>query len=153
MGHMADLPTHLQRGLKGRDLIVFDGECVLCSGFFKTMVRLDREERFSFATAQSPLGTALYEALDLSTTDYETNLVIVDGVIHERLDAFAAAMAALGWPWRGLAFVRFIPEPLRSFLYHRLARNRYAIFGRYDTCMIPDPALAARFIDRVEQAA
>jgi predicted DCC family thiol-disulfide oxidoreductase YuxK len=33
-------------------------------------------------------------------------------------------MKAVGWPWRAFSVVRFIPEPLRSFLYHRLARNR-----------------------------
>ena len=153
MSHVAELPVELQETLGTRDLIVFDGECVLCSGFFRTMVRLDSAERFSFAAAQSPLGTALYEAMGLPTRDYETNLVIVDGVIHQRLDAFAVAMKAVGWPWRAFSVVRFIPEPLRSFLYHRLARNRYAIFGRYDTCMMPDQRLAARFIDRVVRAA
>lgn len=141
------LPDTLRRTLSGRHLIVFDGECVLCSGFFRLMLRIDRDERFAFATAQSPLGQALYAALDLPLRDFETNLVIVDGVIHQRLDAFAAAMAAVGWPWRALAAVRLIPEPLRSFLYHRLARNRYAIFGRTETCMVPDAALRARFLE------
>jgi predicted DCC family thiol-disulfide oxidoreductase YuxK len=153
MTHVSDLPGDLQATLAGRDLILFDGECVLCSGFFRTIVRLDRAERFFFATAQSPLGAALYDALDLPATEFETNLVIVDGAIHQRLDAFAAAMSAVGWPWRALAVLRFIPEPLRSFLYHRLARNRYAIFGRYDTCMMPDPHLRARFLDRMQPAA
>jgi predicted DCC family thiol-disulfide oxidoreductase YuxK len=153
MSRVEDLPAVLQRALAGRDLIVFDGECVLCSGFFRTMVRLDRTERFSFATAQSPLGAALYEALGLPIRDFETNLVIVDGVIHQRLDAFAAAMAAVGWPWRVLSALRFIPRPIGDFLYHRIARNRYAVFGRYDTCMMPEPALKARFVEHAGRTA
>lgn len=147
MARVNTLPETLRSLLDGRDLIVFDGECVLCSGFFRLMLRIDRDERFAFATAQSPLGQTLYAALDLPLRDFETNLVIVDGVIHERLDAFAAAMAAVGWPWRALAVLRLIPEPLRSFLYHRLARNRYAIFGRTETCMVPDAHLRARFVE------
>lgn len=142
------LPLDLQTRLKGLDLIVFDGECVLCSGFFRFIIRADKTQRFHFAHAQSPLGAQLFSALGMPTDDFETNLVIVDGMIYERLDAFAAAMAAVGWPYKALAVIRFIPEPLRSFLYHRIARNRYAIFGRYDTCMMPDPALRDRFIDR-----
>ncbi|MEP6566376.1 MAG: DCC1-like thiol-disulfide oxidoreductase family protein, partial [Mesorhizobium sp.] len=31
-------------------LIVFDGVCVLCSGFVRMVVRLDRKDRFRFAT-------------------------------------------------------------------------------------------------------
>lgn len=141
------LPADLQTHLKDRDLIVFDGECVLCSGFFRFIIRADRTQRFHFTHAQSDLGGALYRALGQPVDDFETNLVIVDGMIYERFDAFAAAMVAVGWPYKALAVIRAIPEPLRSFLYHRLAKNRYAIFGRYDTCMMPDTALRARFID------
>lgn len=145
---VADLPPALTARIADRDLIVFDGECVLCSGFFRFIVRADKAERFHFAHAQSDLGAEIYRALDLPVEDFETNIAIVDGVIYERLDAFAAAMRAVGWPWRALAAVRIIPEPLRSWLYHRLARNRYAVFGRYNVCMLPEPGLMRRFIDR-----
>lgn len=145
----ADLPQALQDHLAGRDLIVFDGECVLCSSFFRFIVRADKAHRFHFAHAQSEVGGHIYAALDMPTDDFDTNLVIVDGAIYERLDAFAAAMSSVGWPYKALAVTRFIPEPLRSFLYYRIAKNRYALFGRYDTCMMPDPALRARFIDGV----
>jgi predicted DCC family thiol-disulfide oxidoreductase YuxK len=138
----------LQDRFEGGDLIVFDGECVLCSGFFRFITRVDRAERFRFAHAQSAFGHALYEALGLPVDDYETNLIIVDGVVYTHLDSFAAAMGAVGWPWRGLAIVGVLPGPVKTFLYNRIARNRYALFGRYDTCMMPDPHLIARFVDR-----
>lgn len=141
------LPAALQTTLNARDLIVFDGECVLCSGFFRFIIRHDKAQRFHFAHAQSDTGAAFYRARGMATDDFETNLVIVDGMIYERLDAFAAAMAALGWPYKALAAVRLIPPPLNGFLYNRIAKNRYAWFGRYDTCMMPDPTLRARFID------
>lgn len=133
--------------LNGRDLIVFDGVCVLCSGFFRFMLARDRSQRFRFATAQSPLGQAMYRDLGLPTDDFDTNLVIVDGRIHQRLDAFAVAMSALGWPWRALAVARAIPEPLKSWAYYRIARNRYKIFGRTETCLIPTADLRSRFLD------
>lgn len=142
------LPPELHARLGGRDLIVFDGECVLCSRFFRFILRVDRAERFHFAHAQSALGAQIYRALGLPEREFETNIIVVDGLVYQRLDAFAAAMRAVGWPWRALAVVGFIPEPLRSVLYHRIARNRYAIFGRFDVCMMPEPGVRARFLDR-----
>ena len=127
-------------------LIVFDGECVLCSGFFNFMLRHDHDNRFQFALAQSDLGTRLYRALDLPTDDFETNLVMTDGIIYQRLDAFAQAMNSIGWPWRALAALRFLPRFLKDPAYHLIARNRYSLFGRAQTCMIPNDALKARFI-------
>ncbi|MEO0389393.1 MAG: DCC1-like thiol-disulfide oxidoreductase family protein [Pseudomonadota bacterium] len=132
--------------LQNRDVIVFDRVCVLCSGFFRFVQRFDRTQRFGFATAQSPVGQALYSDLDLPLDDFETNLVIVDGCIYQRMDAFAAAMRALGWPWRALDAVRLLPRAARDWMYHRIARNRYAIFGKYQTCLIPSPEVQARFL-------
>lgn len=101
---------------------------------------------FHFATAQSPTGQALYAALALPLVEFETNLIIRRGQIHQRLDAFAAAIAALGWPWRVLALCRFLPGALKDAIYKPIARNRYRIFGRYETCLVPDTALRGRFI-------
>ncbi len=150
---VADLPEPLRHRIAGRDLIVFDGECVLCSGFFRFIVKHDRAERFSFAIAQVPLGQELYAALDLPTDDFETNLIIVDGIIYRKGPAFAAAMSALGWPWRALGVLRYVPRVISEPVYNRIARNRYRIFGRHDTCLMPTPELRGRFLDRSEPRA
>ena len=141
------LPTDMIQRLDGRDVIVFDGECVLCSGFFKFVLTWDRGRRFQFVLAQSALGADLYHALDLPTDEYETNLVIVNGPAFQRLDAFAAATAAIGWPWKALSVCRFLPRFVKDPAYHLIARNRYSLFGRYDSCMVPDQAVRARFVD------
>ncbi|WP_425052613.1 thiol-disulfide oxidoreductase DCC family protein [Psychromarinibacter sp. S121] len=146
MTPVADLPEGLRARIEGRDVIVFDGECVLCSGFFRFMLARDRERRFSYATAQSELGHALYTALGLPIDDFETNLVIVGGCIYGKLDAFAAAMRALPGPWPVLGAVRWLPKPLKDPAYGVIARNRYRLFGRYDACMVPDADLRARFL-------
>lgn len=147
---MADtvLPTHQHTpGYDGRHpLIVFDGVCVLCSGFARTVVRLDREERFRFTTAQSALGEALYRRHGLRTDVYETNLVIIDGAAYTRMDSFIAVMDALGWPWRAAKILNMPPRWLRDALYGLIARNRYAPFGKKESCEIPSAALRDRII-------
>ncbi len=127
------------------DLIVFDGECVLSSGFFRFMLRHDKTERFQFATAQSPLGQRMYHHLGLDPGNYETNLVVLGGTTYQRLDAFAAAMSGLSGGWRLLAVCRFLPKIFKNPLYDLIARNRYAFFGRRDVCMVPDENLRSRF--------
>lgn len=127
-------------------LIVFDGVCVLCSGFVRMVVRLDRKNRFRFATAQSPFGEALFRKYGLRTDSYETNLVLIDGAAFMRLESLVAVMAELGWPWRAARVLLLLPRPLRNWLYDRIARNRYALFGRKDSCDIPSAGLRGRFL-------
>lgn len=132
--------------LGDRHLVVFDGVCVLCSGFARLVLRLDRDDRFRFATAQSPLGEALFRRYDLPTDVYETNLVIIDGVAYQRLDSLVATMWALGWPWRAAKALDILPVGLRDWLYGRIAKNRYVLFGRKDSCEIPSGSLKDRLI-------
>jgi predicted DCC family thiol-disulfide oxidoreductase YuxK len=127
-------------------LIVFDGVCVFCSGFVQLILRLDREKRFRFATAQSPLGEALFRRHGLRTDDYDSNLAIIEGAAFTKLDSFVAVMAALGRPWRAVKVLLILPRPLRDWLYDRVARNRYALFGRRDSCEIPSAELRERLI-------
>tara|TARA_R110001606_G_scaffold304885_2_gene452193 strand:- start:129 stop:536 length:408 start_codon:yes stop_codon:yes gene_type:complete len=127
------------------DLIVFDGQCVFCSGFARFMARHDTGRRFRFVTAHSATGRALYLAHGLDPDLMETNIVIVDGTAHVRMQAFTAAMSAIGWPWRSLVVLNWPPKGLMDWLYDRIARNRYR-FGR-QACPVPTPALRARLIE------
>jgi hypothetical protein len=45
-----------------------------------------------------------------------------------------------------------LPRGLRDWLYDRVARNRYAWFGRDEACLLPTPELAARLLDQPEGA-
>ncbi len=136
-----DLPT-----ITG-NLIVFDGVCVLCNGFVQFVLKHDRQQKFKFLTAQSAKGEALYAQLGLKHGDYDTNLVFIDGKLFEKLDAFMAVMQQLGWPWRVVFPLKYLPLSLKNWLYDRVARNRYRLFGRYDACIVPDEGIKSRFLD------
>jgi predicted DCC family thiol-disulfide oxidoreductase YuxK len=128
-------------------LVVFDGVCVLCSGFARFILKRDRAFAFRLTTAQSPLGQALFRHYGLDTEEFETNLVLADSVPHAKLDSVVVAGERLGGPWRALSLLRLLPRPLADWLYDRIARNRYALFGRTERCMIPPPEWRDRFIE------
>ena len=143
---LTELPSDLQAKFFGRNLIVFDGECVLCSGFLRFMYQHDHTAFFEYATAQSAVGQRLYTEMGLPTEDFKTNLVIADAVIYEQLDAFCSAMSHLKAPWRWFSVLRFLPKFLKNPFYDAIATNRYRIFGRYDQCTLPDAKLMKRFV-------
>lgn len=127
-------------------LIVFDNVCVLCSGFVQWVMAHDRERRFWFTSAQGPIGQALYNDLGLDPVRFETNLVVIDGVVFGKLEGFVKVATELGGIWRAAAALRMLPAPLRDRLYDGIAQNRYRLFGRRETCWLPDPGMADRVI-------
>jgi predicted DCC family thiol-disulfide oxidoreductase YuxK len=55
-------------------------------------------------------------------------------------------MATLGWPWRAARALLLLPRPARDWLYNRIARNRYALFGRKDSSEVPSAELLRRLV-------
>ena len=60
-------------------------------------------------------------------------------------DAVLGVVAHLGWPVRLILAARIVPRPLRDRFYDRLARNRYWLFGRKESCGLPEPGQRHRF--------
>lgn len=129
-----------------RPLVVFDGVCVLCSFFARWIVARDKSGAFMFTTAQSRLGQALYKHYELDREDFETNLVIINGVLHEKMFAALAVCKVVGYPWRMLSVLRFLPGGLLNGIYRLIAKNRYMLFGKKDQCEIVSDELQQRLV-------
>ncbi|MCV9964114.1 DCC1-like thiol-disulfide oxidoreductase family protein [Pararhizobium sp. BT-229] len=132
--------------LEDKPIIVFDGECVFCSGWVTFALRTDRRRRYRFLTAQSELGAALYRHYGLDDRDYETNILVEDGVAHFRSRGSIRMIAGLGFPWTLVRALSIIPAPLADRLYEFVARNRFRIAGRKSSCYVPSAEDRARFL-------
>jgi predicted DCC family thiol-disulfide oxidoreductase YuxK len=129
-----------------RPVIIFDGHCVLCSRSAQFVLRHDGRGVFRLMAAQSPLGRALYVHFGLDPQDYESMILIADGVAWLKSEAVIRIAERLGLPWSLAAVFRVLPRAWRDRLYGVLARNRFRVFGRRATCFAPDARHADRFL-------
>lgn len=127
-------------------IAVMDAGCALCSFGARMIHRLDTSGTIRICPVQTPLGQSLLTQYGITATDPESWLFIADGRVWTDFDAMAEVGLRCGGWGRLLGLLRLVPKPLRDWLYRRVARNRYAIFGRGDMCAIPDPAFRARLI-------
>jgi predicted DCC family thiol-disulfide oxidoreductase YuxK len=128
------------------DVILFDGVCVFCSRWVRFVATRDVAGRFRFTPIQSPYGTKLAQAFGIDPDDPDTNAVVHGGVAHMKSDGALTVLSLLPrWSWVRVLFA--VPRPLRDAVYGLVARNRYRIFGRYDSCVVPDAAMKARVIE------
>lgn len=129
-----------------KPVIVFDGECVFCSGWVQFVLKRDRQARYRFVAAQTPLGDALYRHYGLNRESYETNLVLDGGRAYLKSAATIHVAASLGFPWSMVRVLNLIPRGLLDPIYEVVARNRYRIAGRRSTCYAPTPEERSRFL-------
>jgi len=129
-----------------RPIIVFDGYCVLCSGWASFILRHDRHATYRLLPAQSPIGQALYVHYGLDPQNFETYILIQNGVAWFKSDAAIRMTQGLGFPWSLAAVLRIVPRVWRDRLYGWVARNRFRFFGRRATCYLPGPRYQDRFL-------
>lgn len=128
----------------GRALFVFDGTCVLCSGGAGWLMRFDRGARVNLASAQSPLGRALYAHYGVEMDG--TYLLIDRGRAYTASAGYLRLCAALGGWWHVLRLGGVVPESWRDAAYALVARNRYRWFGRAEHCSLLTEAQRRRLL-------
>jgi predicted DCC family thiol-disulfide oxidoreductase YuxK len=129
-----------------RPIIVFDGYCALCSGWVSFIMRHDHHAIYRLLPAQSPIGRALYVHHGLDPRDYETYILLQDGVAWFKSEATIRMTQGLGFPWSLAGAFRVVPRSWRDRLYALVARNRFRILGRRASCYRPDPRQQDRFL-------
>jgi predicted DCC family thiol-disulfide oxidoreductase YuxK len=126
-------------------VILYDGVCVLCSGGARFVAKRDRARRFRFTAIQSSYGAAMAHALHIDPNDPDTNAVVLGRRIYRRSDATLVVLSLLPW-WRWTAALWLVPRPIRDAIYTFVARNRYRLFGRRESCDLGGTLLAGRVL-------
>jgi predicted DCC family thiol-disulfide oxidoreductase YuxK len=127
-------------------IVFMDGECALCTGVARVIARLDKRGEFRICPIESQLGQAVLRHYGLDFENPESWLYLADGKAFASLDAVIEAGSRLGGPAQLMRVLMVLPRPARDWLYRRIARNRYAIFGRARMCAVPDAALKQRLL-------
>ncbi len=130
----------------GRPVILFDGVCNLCSGGVHFAIARDPAANLRFAAIQSAHGQDFLRRRGLPTDRFESFYLIDSGRVYDKSAGFLRIVRYLRRPWPLLEALRIVPRPLRDWLYDCIARNRYRLFGRRQTCLMPTAEIADRFL-------
>ena len=152
-------------------ILLYDGVCGLCNRFVQFILRHDRNAIFRFTSLQSALAARILARHNFTPSDLDTVYVVVNPDFQTlswipngnpkgdpnddakefllvRSDAALFVLRQLGAPWRTASFLlRFVPKFLRDHAYNAIARRRYRIFGRSETCVLPGAQDRGRFLD------
>ena len=142
--------------LGGRLLVIFDGQCGLCNRAVRWLARRDRRDRLRFIASESTKVSGLLARQGIGAPNPEsgpaTILVVRDfshssEVVLVRSEAVLALLAELTRPWPTIgAALGWIPRPTRDLGYRLIARWRYRIRGRLESCPAPTAENRVKFL-------
>jgi predicted DCC family thiol-disulfide oxidoreductase YuxK len=134
-------------------ILLYDGVCGLCNRVNQVVLRHDRTGIFRFAALQSPLAARILARHGENPQALDTFYVVMDYELPgeslvARSDAAVLVLKILRGPWRAAGVVlEVLPRALRDWAYRHIARNRYRLFGRFDSCVLPSAEYRKRFLD------
>ena len=139
-------------GAESNPIVLYDGVCGLCNRLVQFLLKRDTDNRFRFASLQSEWANNLLRDHGLDPNDLDTVYVVKDygqpeQTLLARSDAILYLLNQLGGVWKLSGVGRVLPKPIRDAVYKVVARNRYRVFGKYESCMLPDPKHRAKFLD------
>ena len=134
-------------------IILYDGVCGLCNRLVRFVLNHDSQDHFRFASLQSGFAARVLRRHGAAPEDLDTMYVVLDHEqVGERLASRSYAVIVVlqglggGCSVPGVA-LRVLPEWLRNWGYNLVARNRYRVFGKRDSCSIPSEKDRSKFLD------
>jgi len=131
-------------------ILFYDGVCGLCNRLVQFVLKRDTAASFRFASLQSDYATQILQqdALDPQVLDTVYVIEAPGAQPKSRSDAVISILRALGGLWSAVAIsLSILPRPLRDWGYNIVARHRYRIFGKFESCPLPEKKYQDRFLD------
>lgn len=126
-------------------VLLYDGLCAMCNRAVLFVLKRDRTNSIRFAPIQGELAGGTL-ARHPSLADEDSIIFVRGDDVLVKSDAALAVAAHLSLPWRLFGHLKFIPRPLRDAVYDLVARNRFRVAKRYESCPLPPADVRERFL-------
>lgn len=123
-------------------IIIFDGICGLCNRSVDILIKLDSQKQFKYTSLQ---GTFV-KTLEINP-NIDSIIFYGDSTLYYKSTAILKIFNALGGLWKLANIFYVIPRVVRDFIYDIIAKYRYNIFGKMESCRMPKSEEQALFID------
>jgi len=132
--------------MSNQHIIIFDGVCNFCNSSVNFIIKRDQTNLFVFAPVQSPAAQKLIADHNVENIGFDTFILIKNDECLLGTNAAIEIAQGLSGAWYLCRVFKILPRPIRDYFYRLLARNRYSIFGKLETCMLPTKELKNKFL-------
>lgn len=119
-------------------VLFFDGHCNLCNASVDALMRWDKNHILKFSSLQGKTAKVMLPAERITSLDPDTVIYLRDGKLYDRTTAILLSLYDIGGIWPVFSVFLVVPKFLRDLVYKFVAKIRYKVFGRRETCRLPE---------------
>lgn len=128
-------------------IILFDGVCNFCNFWVNFIIDRDKKDVFRFAALQSERGKELLNKFNINDSQLESVILIEWETVFSKSTAALMIAKELRGPIKVLYPLIIFPKFLRDFIYELIAKYRYNLFGKRESCRVPSEEEKLKFLD------
>jgi len=132
--------------IKEKQIILFDGVCNFCNFWVNFVIKRDKKDLFRFAALQSEKAKKLASKFNFDNLKQDTFILIGGENIYTKSTAAFKICKQLSGPIKILFLFIILPKFFSDFIYDLIAKNRYKIFGKRESCRIPTAEEKLKFL-------
>jgi predicted DCC family thiol-disulfide oxidoreductase YuxK len=130
------------------NIVLFDGLCNFCNTTVLKIIKYDKRNQLKFSSLQSEFGKKMLKLHNMEEDDLSTIVFIKnDQDVYKETTAVIEIIKLLEGKPKILLIFRIIPQKIRDYFYIVFSRNRYKLFGKKDSCIIPPLEIRNKFIN------
>jgi predicted DCC family thiol-disulfide oxidoreductase YuxK len=120
-----------------KKIVLFDGVCNFCNFWVDFAIERDKSDQFRFAPLQSSKAEDLLKNLNMTPARKESVILISGNDVYTKSTAALRICKVLNSPLKILFPLIIIPKFIRDFVYDLIAKYRYNLFGKRESCRVP----------------
>lgn len=127
-----------------RPLILFDGICGLCNFFVDFLMKIDSKNHFYFTPLQGETAQKHFQKNELYK--YDSIALFYNEEFYYKSDAILKIFILKASFWKLFAVFYILPSAFRDFIYDLIAKKRYTLFGKKESCRFPTKEERAKLL-------
>jgi predicted DCC family thiol-disulfide oxidoreductase YuxK len=131
---------------QNQPIVFFDGVCNLCNGFVQFVLKNESNEVFKFSNLQSDFAIDFLKNNNFNTYHIDSVVVYKNNLFYIQSEAAFKIIEELKWPYKSILIFNLLPKIVNNFFYTIIAKTRYSIFGKTNTCWVMKPEYKQRFL-------
>jgi predicted DCC family thiol-disulfide oxidoreductase YuxK len=128
------------------NIVLFDGVCHLCDGAVRFILKREKSSLLRFAPLQSEVGKNFLRKYGYPENYLGGLIYIQNNRAYDRSSACLYIAGKLKFPWNVFILFLVVPKPLRDLIYGIIASMRYRLFGKKESCSLPQGESLDRFL-------
>ncbi len=133
-----------------KSIVLFDGVCNLCNGFIDWLIKNDKNNSFKVGSLQSETAKKILAKHAQPSDQIDSVVLISEGQIYRESKAIFYIFKKIGFPYYIINLFSILPQAITDWAYQLIAKNRYRLFGRKESCRLPTEIEKSHFLSDEE---